>query len=125
MIPSVGAQNGGIEMPYKDPQRKLDWEQRHRAHRAARRRELRRIEAAQQAAQPDPPEAEISGASFMLPMIAGGALAAYNPMLAIGAGGLTVLVAATYKKDWRWWLVGIVLLALGVYFQLNKNNENK
>lgn len=61
----------------------------------------------------------------MLPMIAGGALAAYNPMLAIGAGGLTVFVAATYKKDWRWWLVGIVLLALGVYFQLNKNDENK
>lgn len=112
-------------MPYKDSQRKLEWEQQHRAHRVARRRELRRIEAARQAAQPDPREDGISGASFMLPMIAGGALAAYNPMLAIGAGGLTVLVAAIYKKDWRWWLVGIVLLILGVYFQLNKNNENK
>jgi hypothetical protein len=70
-------------------------------------------------------EAGISGAAFMLPMIAGGVLAAHNPKLAMGAGGLTVFVAATYKKDWRWWVVGILLLALGVFFQLNKKNENK
>lgn len=34
-------------------------------------------------------------------------LAAHGPMVAMGAGGLTVFVAATYKKDWRWWVVGI------------------
>jgi hypothetical protein len=46
-------------------------------------------------------------------------------MLAMGAGGLTVAVAAVYKKDWRWWVVGILILALGVFFQWNKGNENK
>jgi len=50
-------------MPYRDHQRKREWEQRHRTHRVARRRELRRIEAARQAAQPAPPEAGISGAA--------------------------------------------------------------
>ena|SRR5438034_884931 len=112
-------------MPYRDPLRKREWEHRHRAQRVARRRELRRIEAARQAAQPAPQEPGASGAAFLLPVIAGGALAAHNPMLAMGAGGLTVFVAAVYKKDWRWWIVGIVLLALGVFFQLNKNNENE
>ena len=57
-------------MPYNDPQRKREWEQRHRGQRVARRRELRRIEAARQAAQPATPEAGISGAAFVLPMIA-------------------------------------------------------
>jgi hypothetical protein len=58
-------------------------------------------------------------------MIAGGVLAAHNPMLAMGAGGLTIFVTAAYKKDWRWWLVGILLLVLAVYFLLNKKDENK
>jgi hypothetical protein len=112
-------------MPYKDPQQKWQWEQRHRTHRVARRRELRRIEAARQAAQPAPPEAGISGAAFILPMIAGGVLAAHNPVVAMGAGGLTVFVAATYKKDWRWWVVGILILALAAFSLLNKKDENK
>ena len=112
-------------MPYRDPLRKREWEQSHRTQRVARRSELRRIEAARQAAQPAPPGAGISGAAFMFPMIAGGVLAAHNPMLAMGAGGLTVFVAATYKKDWRWWVVGILILALAVFFLLNKKNENK
>ena len=61
----------------------------------------------------------------MLPMIAGGVLAAHNPRLAMGAGGLTVDVAAVYKKDWRWWVVGILILALAVFFLLNKKDKNK
>jgi hypothetical protein len=32
-------------MPYKDLQRKREWERRHRTERLARRRELRQIEA--------------------------------------------------------------------------------
>jgi len=43
----------------------------------------------------------------------------------MGAGGLTIYVAAAYKKDWRWWLVGILLLVLAAYFLLNKKDENK
>ena len=112
-------------MPYRDPLRKREWEQRHRTQRVARRRELRRIEAARQAAQPAPPEAGISGAAFLLPVFAGGVLAGHNPGLAMGAGCLTLVVAAVYKKDWRWWVVGILILALGVFFLLNKMDENK
>ena len=98
-------------MPYKDPELKKKWEQGHRSQRIARRRELRKIEAARVTAQPRTPKAH--GAYILLPLVVGGALAAYNPKLAMGAGGLTLLVAVRYKKDWRWWLVGaLVLLTL-------------
>ena len=30
-----------------------------------------------------------------------------------------------FKKDWRWWVVGILILALAVFFVLNKKNNNK
>jgi hypothetical protein len=112
-------------MPYKDPRRKTEWELRHRPQRVARRRELRRIEAAQQPTEPDPPVPTDYGLGFLVPVIAGGALAAYNPQLAMGAGGLTVVVAALYKKGWTWWAVGILILALGMFFQGTSKNEKK
>ena len=112
-------------MPYKDGRRKTEWEQRHRPRRVARRRELRRIESVRQATQPDPPKPTDNGPGFLLPVIAGGALAAYNPQLAMGAGGLTLVVAALYKKSWTWWVVGILILALGVLVQGVSKNENK
>ena len=31
--------------------------------------------------------------------------AAYNPKIGMGAGGLTLVVAAAWKKNWAWWLV--------------------
>ena len=40
-------------MPYKDPQRKREWERHHRLQRLTRRRELRRISI--KAAEPSPP----------------------------------------------------------------------
>ena len=40
-------------MPYKDIERKKEWERLHRPERLARRRELRRINAAQEEAQPE------------------------------------------------------------------------
>jgi hypothetical protein len=51
-------------MPYRDPLRKREWEQRHRTQRVARH-ELRRIEAARQSAKPDPPEAGIFWGCFL------------------------------------------------------------
>jgi len=112
-------------MPYKDPAAKRAWELRHRAERVARRHELRRIEAAKQA-QPPLSAANIDGTGVLfLPLLTGAALAAYRPKLALGAGGLTLVVAALYKKDWRWWVVGILILALGIFFQWNNNNEKK
>jgi len=112
----------GVGMPYKDLERKKEWEQEHRSQRLARRRELRTIEAARIAA---PPEDQDGSASILLPLVAGGALAAYNHKLAMGAGGLTLFVAALYKKDWRWWIVGILILAFGLFFQLNDRNTKK
>ena len=112
-------------MPYKDPERKKVWEWQHRSQRLARRRELRRIDAAQRETQPEALTAHDSAAGFLLPLVAAGTLAAYNPKLAIGAGGLTLFVAAVYKKDWRWWIVGVLILALGLFFQWNHKNENK
>lgn len=112
-------------MPYKDLQQKREWERRHHPERLARRRELRRTEAARKAAQPAPATTEDSGAAFLLPMLAGGALAVHNPKLAMGAGGLTLLIAARYKKDWKWWIVGIFIFALGLFFQRNSKKEKK
>jgi hypothetical protein len=114
-------------MPYKDLQRKREWEQQHRPQRLARRRELRQIEAAWKEAHPEALWLKGSGVGFrfLLPVLAGGALAAYNPQLAMGAGGLTLLLAAAYKKDWSWWIVGIIILVLGFFLQWNDQNEEK
>jgi hypothetical protein len=112
-------------MPYSDPQKKLEWEQEHRSQRLSRRRELRRIEAARIEAQPEMQRQQGSGAEFVLPLIAGGALAAYNPKLAIGAGGVTLLLATICKKDIRWWIVGVLILVFGLFFQSNDQSKNK
>ena len=112
-------------MPYKDPQRKMEWERRHHSQRLARRRELRQIEAAWKEAHPEAVALRDSGAGFLLPMVAGGALAAYNPRLAIGVGGVTLLLAAIYKKDLSWWIVGGVTLTLGLFFHWNHQSTKK
>jgi hypothetical protein len=112
-------------MPYSDPQKKLEWEEQHRSQRLSRRRELRRVEAARIAAQPEIQRQQGSGAEFVLPLVAGGALAAYNPKLAIGAGGVTLLLATIYKKDIRWCIVGVLILVFGLFFQSNDQSKNK
>ena len=103
-------------MAYKDLERKKEWERLHRPQRLARRRELRRIEVAQQAARPEVPSTQHGGYGFLIPIVAGGALASYDPKLGMGAGGLTMAIAAIYKKGWRWWVVGIVILAVALFF---------
>jgi hypothetical protein len=86
-------------MPYKDAQRKREWERQHRPRRIARRRKLRQIEAAWKEAHPEALRAQGTAATFLVPLFVGGALASYDPKLATGAGGLTLLLAAIYKKD--------------------------
>jgi hypothetical protein len=103
-------------MPYKDLERKKEWERLHRPERLARRRELRRIEASQQASRPEMPSTQDGGLGFLIPIVAGGALAAYDPKLGIGAGGVTLGIAAIYKKGWKWWVVAIVILAVALFF---------
>jgi hypothetical protein len=103
-------------MPYKDPERKKDWEQLHRAERLARRRELRHGQAVEQATRPRVTMESNGGVGFLVPLVAGGALAGYNPKLGMGAGGLTLVVAAVWKKNWAWWIVGCVTLFIGLLF---------
>jgi hypothetical protein len=112
-------------MPYKDPQEKRDWELRHRSQRIARRRELRQIEAAWKEAHPEAAWLRDSGAGFLLPIVTGGALAAYSPKLAMGTGAITLLVAARYKKGWSWWVVGLFILVLGWFFYWREKEGKK
>ncbi len=102
-------------MPYKDFERKKEWERLHRPERLARRRELRRIEAAQ-LARPEVPSTQLGGLGFLIPIVAGGGLASYDPKLGMGAGGLTLAIAAIFKKGWRWWVVGSVILVVALFF---------
>src|SRR5215467_225776 len=99
-------------MPYKDQERKKEWERLHRSERLARRRELRRTAAARQPTRPDATATEPSAAGFLIPLVAGGALAAHNPNLGMAAGGGTLVIAAIFKKGWAWWVLGAVILAL-------------
>jgi hypothetical protein len=110
-------------MPYKDPEQKREWEHLHRSKRLARRRELRQAEAKRAETEPNRLQGEASG--LLLPLAAGSALAVYNPKLAIGAGGLTLAAAAVFKKDWSWWIVGVLILVIGLFFQWNQKIETK
>jgi hypothetical protein len=105
-------------MPYKDPERKKEWERLHRTERLARRRELRHGQALEQTTRPQATTESSEGVGFLVPLVAGGALAAYNPKLGIGAGSLTLVVAAVWKKNWAWWLVGCVTLFIALLFYL-------
>jgi hypothetical protein len=107
-------------MPYKDLEQKRTWEEEHRAERLARRRELRQIEAARIAAQPAQSPSPGGGAVVFFSMLAGGALATHNPKLAMSTGGLTLVIAAYYKKGRNWWIVGIVVLVIGLFSYLNE-----
>ena len=111
-------------MPYKDLERKKEWERQHRAERSARRRELRQIAADQGTTRTVPGNQESGGGGdFLIPMIAGGALTAYSPKLGIGAGGLTLVAAAVWKKSWVWWFVGCVVLLIGLLFYFTENEK--
>jgi hypothetical protein len=115
-----------MDMPYKDPQRKREWEWLHRPERLARRSELREIEALREEVQPATPGAQDGAAGFLwLPVVGGVVLASYNPKLAVGAGGLTLVAAAFYKKDWNWWIVGALIMAVGLLFQWNNSGRKK
>ena len=101
-------------MPYKDPEAKRQWELKHRTERLQRRREQRRIQAAEPTQQHMNDPAGTGG--LLLPILAGSALAAYSPKLAIGAVGLTLLAATCYRKGWHWWLIGALTVLLSLLF---------
>jgi hypothetical protein len=102
-------------MPYKDPEQKKEWERLHRPERLARRRELRQHQVDNMSA-PEATLPTLNGVSVFLPLVGGVGLAAYQPKLAIGAGGLTLLIAAALKKSSTWWMFGAIVLVLGIFF---------
>lgn len=112
-------------MPYKDLERKKEWERLHQPERLARRRELRRIAAAQQPTRPDATGSERNVAGFLIPLVAGGALAAYNPKLGMAAGSGTLAIAAIFRKGWSWWVVGIAILAVALFFYWSKQGQEE
>lgn len=61
---------------------------------------------------------------FFIPLIAGGMLASYNPKLGMGAGVLTLAVAAGWKKNWAWWVVGSVVLVIGLFFYFTQDEKS-
>jgi hypothetical protein len=109
--------------PYKDPERKKEWERLHRRERLTRRRELRHGQALEQTTRPGVARESSGGVGFLVPLVAGGALAAWNPMLGMGAGSLTLVVAAVWKKNWAWWLVGCVTLFIALLFYFTNNEK--
>ena len=111
-----------------DPLRKCEWERQHRAARLARRRELRRTDTANtmtaaQPVTPTAPNADIG--STWLPVIAGGAIAFFDPKLALGIGSLTLILAAIYKKGGSWWVAGIFTLALALFLGSGDQNPSE
>jgi 1,4-dihydroxy-2-naphthoate octaprenyltransferase len=44
-------------------------------------------------------------------------------MLGMGAGSLTLVVAAIWKKNWAWWLVGCVTLFIALLFYFTNNEK--
>jgi len=103
-------------MPYKDPQRKKEWEQEHRVERLARRRELRQTQAEVTSTSPETTMPTLDGFGVLLPAVAGFGLAAYQPKLAVGVGGVTLIISAIFKKSAAWWIIGAIVLAFGVLF---------
>jgi|HubBroStandDraft_6_1064221.scaffolds.fasta_scaffold1691701_1 hypothetical protein len=109
-------------MPYKDPERKKEWERLHRSERLNRRRESRRRTTAQSPVTRPEVSGEHGGAGFLIPVIAGSTLAACNPKWGMTAGGLTLVIAAVGKKGAQWWIVGIVVLVVALFSYLNNQN---
>ena len=67
-----------------------------------------------------------AGGRLLVPLAAGAGLSAYDPMLgSVAGGGLTLLIAVIWKKDWKWWVVGIVALIVALLFYLDKQNEKE
>ncbi len=105
-------------MPYRDPQHKEEWEREHHEQRLARRRELRRIEAAREpieVARPDVGSKE--AALIWVPIVVGGVLGSYDPRLAMGVGALALLTAAIGRKGHALWVIGAIILIVGLIFR--------
>jgi hypothetical protein len=113
-------------MPYKDPERKKEWERLHRPERLDRRRELRHIQAVQPVTtRPQATGGDLAELSFLVPVAAGTTLSAFDPTLGAVAGGLTLLSSVIWKKDWKWWVIGIVTLIVALLCYLNEQSEKR
>lgn len=59
---------------------------------------------------------EVGASALLIPIIAGGALAAHSPEFSIAVGSVTLVSSAVLKKGWAWRLVGCVILAVALLF---------
>ncbi len=112
-------------MPYKDPEHKKEWERLHRSQRLARRRALRRIEGAQQEPRREIPRDDVGISALLVPVIAGGAVAAYSPKIGMAIGGVTLVSSAVWKKGWMWWVTGCVILVLALFFYWRDQDDSE
>jgi hypothetical protein len=113
-------------VPYKDPKQKEEWERRNRLQRLARRRELRRKSALGSPTQPVAVgTANEDGFPSWPLLVGGGALASYSPAIGLGAGSLTLILAALRRSNWRWWIVGAFILAVAVLFLWDGRDDEK
>jgi hypothetical protein len=49
-------------------------------------------------------------------VITDGVFAARSPRAGIAVGGVTLVSAVVFKKNWAWWLVGCVTLLVALFF---------
>jgi hypothetical protein len=80
--------------------------------------QLRQIEAVEPELRQNAQKIEVGTSALLIPLIAGGALAPYNPKIGFAVGGLTLASSAIFKKGWASWLVGSVILVLALFFWL-------
>ena len=85
-------------MPYKDPQKKIAWELRHRSQRIARRRELREIELIHEAPKvPAPGSIEHPAAIVLWGSLGAGAVS----FLRTEARYRYRMSHSSYSKGWK------------------------
>jgi hypothetical protein len=67
---------------------------------------------------PDP----VVGQGFPWLLLGGGGLmfALYKPAIALGAGGLTLAIAALQKKGWQWWVFGGLIVVVALFRLFNE-----
>jgi hypothetical protein len=41
------------------------------------------------------------------------------------SGGLTLAAASVFKKDWSWWIIGALILVIGLFFQWNQKTKKE
>jgi hypothetical protein len=82
-------------------------------------------EASTEAADPEVAGVLSSDAGMLLRVTGAVALAGFSPKLAIWAGAVTLAAAAYWEKGWNWWIAGILVSVLGLFFPWNDQSAKE